>query len=140
MVDLDKFKYINDTLGHQVGDRVLVETASRLHKNMRESDMVSRFGGDEFVMVLSFGKNEWQAITKVLERTMGALNKPILDEGKELSLTASFGVSVYPDDGNLPKILMMRADEAMYHAKELGRNACVFWKRSKRFDIVKFDS
>jgi diguanylate cyclase (GGDEF)-like protein len=140
MIDLDKFKTINDTLGHHAGDAVLVEVASRMHKNMRESDMVSRFGGDEFAMILAFGKSEWQAITKVLRRNMLALKKPIKVENQEVFVTASFGVSVYPEDGDSPKVLMMCADEAMYHAKALGRNACVFWKKAKRYTVVRFDA
>ena len=102
--------------------------------------MASRFGGDEFAMALAFGKNEWQAVNKVLERTMLALKKPILVKDQEIFITASFGISICPDDGDSPRILMMRADEAMYRAKELGRNACVFWKRGKRFTVVKFDT
>jgi len=137
MVDLDKFKYINDTFGHNAGDHVLMEIAKRLQKNVRESDVASRFGGDEFAMILNF-EDEPQVITKVLQRTMLALKKPILIDGNEVFVTASFGVSVYPSDGESLESLMAHADEAMYHAKALGRNACVFWGHGKRFDVIRF--
>lgn len=140
MVDLDKFKYVNDTFGHDAGDQVLVEIADRLRKNKRESDMASRFGGDEFALVLAFNKDELQAIKKVLQRIMNALRKPILANNAEVSMSGSFGVSIYPGDGDSPRMLMMHADEAMYHAKALGRDVCVFWKRGISFDVFKFDS
>jgi diguanylate cyclase (GGDEF)-like protein len=140
MVDLDRFKFINDTMGHHAGDQLLVEVAGRLLKNMRESDIASRLGGDEFAMILAFGKDELRAVTKVLERIMHALNKPVMLEDKEMLITASFGVSVYPNDGDLPKELMIRADEAMYHAKSLGRNACVFWQPDGRYSAVRFEA
>ena len=140
MVDLDKFKYINDTFGHEAGDHVLREVASRLKRSLRESDMASRFGGDEFAMILAFGRNEWQAIDKIVQRAMLALKEHILISGEEVFVTASFGIAIYPNDGMLAKTLMTRADEAMYYAKALGRNACVFWKRDKRFDVVRLDS
>jgi len=141
MIDLDKFKYINDTFGHDAGDQVLVEVANRLRKSKRESDMASRFGGDEFALVLAFSKEELPAITKVLQRAMLALKKPILLNGTtEVAMSASFGVSVYPTDGESPRMLMVHADEAMYHAKALGRGVCVFWKRGKNFDVHRFDA
>ena len=139
IVDLDKFKLINDNLGHHAGDHVLVEVAKRMQKSMRESDMVSRIGGDEFAMVLAFSKNEWQAITKALQRTMRAVKKPMQIDGKEIEITASFGVSVYPSDSDSPKTLMEYADEAMYYAKALGRDACVFWKNDKSHTVYKFN-
>jgi len=140
MVDLDKFKYINDTFGHDAGDQVLVEVANRLQKSKRESDMASRFGGDEFALILAFSKDELPAITKVLQRAMVALNKPFLINDVEMFVTASFGVSIYPNDGESPRTLMMHADEAMYYAKALGRNACAFWKRGKKFNVLRFDT
>jgi diguanylate cyclase (GGDEF)-like protein/PAS domain S-box-containing protein len=139
MVDLDKFKFINDTLGHYAGDVLLVEVAKRMQKSIRESDMVSRFGGDEFAMVLAFGKNEWQSITKALKRTIDSLKKPMQIADKKIIISASFGISVYPEDGDKPKHLMMLADEALYHAKNVGRNACAFWKPNKRYNVVRFN-
>ncbi|MDR1978570.1 MAG: diguanylate cyclase [Synergistaceae bacterium] len=138
MIDLDKFKDVNDTLGHHAGDVLLVEIANRMQKSIRESDMVSRFGGDEFAMILAFGKNEWQSITKALNRTMASLKKPVQIEGKEVTISASFGISICPEDGDKPKQLMLLADEALYHAKSVGRNACAFWKPNKRYNVVRF--
>jgi diguanylate cyclase (GGDEF)-like protein len=140
MVDLDNFKTVNDTLGHYAGDTLLVEVAQRLQKNLRESDMVSRFGGDEFAMILAFGKNEWQSITKVLNRTMASLKKPVALGGNEIVVSASFGISICPDDGDNPKQLMMRADEALYYAKASGRNACAFWKANQHYHIIRFEA
>ena len=140
MLDLDNFKNINDTMGHHAGDMLLVEIADRLQRSMRESDMVSRFGGDEFALIMAFGKNEWQSITKVLNRTMLALKKPIWLEKKKFFITASMGLSICPEDGDNAKELMAHADEALYHAKSVGRNACAFWKPDKQYTVVKFNS
>ncbi|MDR2529730.1 MAG: diguanylate cyclase [Synergistaceae bacterium] len=139
MMDLDKFKPINDTYGHAAGDAVLIAVATRLQQNIRESDIAARFGGDEFAMVLAFGKNEWQGVTKVLSRTMVALKKVVLHEGHELRVSASMGISICPEDGDKPKQLMQLADEALYFAKAEGRNACAFWKPEKRYNVVHFD-
>ncbi|MDR2180323.1 MAG: diguanylate cyclase [Synergistaceae bacterium] len=138
MIDLDKFKSVNDALGHYAGDVLLIEVAKRMQKSIRESDMVSRFGGDEFAMILAFGKNEWQSITKALKRTIDALKKPIKIGDQEISISASFGISICPEDGDKPKQLMMLADEALYFAKNKGRNACAFWKPNKRHNVVRF--
>jgi diguanylate cyclase (GGDEF)-like protein/PAS domain S-box-containing protein len=138
MIDLDKFKSVNDTLGHYAGDVLLIEVARRMQKSIRESDMVSRFGGDEFAMVLAFGKNEWQSITKALKRTIDSLKTPIKIGDQEITISASFGVSICPEDGDKPKQLMMFADEALYHAKNVGRNACAFWKPNKRYNVIRF--
>ena len=140
MADLDNFKQINDTLGHHVGDLLLIETSFRLQQNIRESDIVARFGGDEFALLISFGKTEWQVVTKVLERTIQALQKPICIEGNTLSITISLGVSIYPEDGDEAQKLMIQADEALYHAKAMGRNAYVFWKPDKQYDLFKFQN
>ncbi len=138
MADLDNFKVINDTLGHHAGDTLLIETAERLQKCMRESDTVSRFGGDEFALLFSFGKNEWQSITKMLNRAMRSLQRPIRIEGKKFVVTASLGICVCPGDGDNPRELLRRADEAMYCAKAQGRNACAFWKPNRQYNVVKF--
>jgi diguanylate cyclase (GGDEF)-like protein/PAS domain S-box-containing protein len=140
MMDLDKFKPVNDTYGHAAGDALLVAVAARLQQNIRESDIAARFGGDEFAMALAFGKNEWQGVTKVLSRTMLALKKPVFYENHELRISASMGISICPEDGDKPKQLMQFADEALYFAKAEGRNACAFWKPDKRYNVVHFDN
>ncbi|GHS90029.1 hypothetical protein AGMMS49957_14690 [Synergistales bacterium] len=128
MVDVDNFKQINDTLGHDAGDTLLIDVANRLRKSMRESDTVARIGGDEFAMLLAFGQNEWYGLTKAMDRTLNALRKPIWYDQKKLTITVSIGVSVCPDDGSDPTELLARADEAMYVAKSAGRDTCAFWK------------
>ncbi|GHT00623.1 hypothetical protein AGMMS50276_26870 [Synergistales bacterium] len=136
MVDVDNFKQINDTLGHDAGDTILVDVANRLKKSMRESDTVARLGGDEFAMLLSFGQNEWYGLTKAMDRTLNALRKPVWYDQKKLSITISMGVSVCPDDGSDPKELLARADEAMYAAKVAGRDTCAFWKPDRQHTIL----
>jgi diguanylate cyclase (GGDEF)-like protein len=142
MVDLNRFKVINDTLGHHAGDLLLIEVAQRMLKNVRESDMVCRFGGDEFAMVLAFDKKEWFGLTKALNRMMAALNQPVtVDGGNQVSVGAAIGISVCPTDGDTPKDLLKRADEAMYYAKSLGHDlTCVFWKPQQNYRVVAFES
>ncbi len=115
MMDLDRFKHINDSLGHQVGDQLLVEVARRLRELLRESDTLARFGGDEFVMLLPTGKPEDAA---ALARRIGAaLEVPIVLEMQPLDVSASIGVAHFPDQASDPVSLVQRADMAMYAAK-----------------------
>lgn len=118
-IDLDRFKTINDTLGHATGDEVLREMARRLRADLRESDTVSRVGGDEFVVILPNAGNEEIATTA--SKVMGALSHPCVVQGRELHVTPSIGISVFPDDGDEPAKLLSHADAAMYHAKAMGR-------------------
>ncbi|MBI1889511.1 MAG: EAL domain-containing protein [Burkholderiales bacterium] len=120
-VDLDHFKNINDTLGHSAGDRVLVETSSRLISSLRQSDTVARFGGDEFVLILE-NPNDGNAHMLVLQRLLETLCEPIPDLAQEVSLTCSIGFARYPDDGTDADTLLNAADAAMYLAKQLGRS------------------
>ncbi|MDR1648857.1 MAG: sensor domain-containing diguanylate cyclase [Synergistaceae bacterium] len=137
MLDLDYFKQVNDTLGHQVGDALLVEVAARLRKSIRESDMVSRFGGDEFAMLLAFGEKEWHGLTKALNRIVSTLKKPVWFDEKKLKITSSMGICVAPDDGDHPKELLKRADDALYYVKSSGRSAYAFWKPDRKYVLVK---
>lgn len=125
-LDLDRFKHINDSMGHSVGDRLLQSVARRLLTCVRSSDTVARRGGDEFVVLLQeLSHVQDAAITasKILE----ALGKPHYIDGHELHVTASIGVAAYPNDGTDVETLMRKADLAMYHAKELGRNSYHFF-------------
>ena len=121
MLDMDRFKQINDTFGHSLGDQLLVQVANRLQAAVREQDMVARFGGDEFVIVVD-------DISKVDELVLNAQNiislfeKPIHLGGKSLYLGLTVGVASYPIDGTAPDELIMNSDIAMYHAKEMGKN------------------
>lgn len=125
-LDLDGFKHINDSLGHQVGDRVLRMTARRLQRCVRDGDSVARLGGDEFVISLpslSESSDAMMIAGKVLE----SLREPFVVEQHELHLSGSVGISVYPSDGDDAESLMRAADIAMYHAKEKGRNNYQFF-------------
>ncbi len=119
-VDLDRFKHINDSLGHEVGDQLLRSIAARLTGCVRSSDTVSRLGGDEFVIVLSEMEHKSNAAASAA-KILAAVAAPHRIAGHELHITASLGISVYPDDGRDAQTLLRNADLAMYHAKEGGR-------------------
>jgi diguanylate cyclase (GGDEF)-like protein len=128
-IDLDRFKMINDTLGHHIGDLLLVETASRLDKTVRKSDIVARLGGDEFVVVLTMLTDPADA-AHLASKMIEALGAPYQIEGKELHSTPSIGISIFPNNGDDPDILMKHADAAMYSAKDHGRNNFKFFSAS----------
>ncbi|GAB2180616.1 hypothetical protein DLREEDagrD3_08390 [Denitratisoma sp. agr-D3] len=127
-IDLDNFKYINDSLGHKAGDDLLVEIANRLRCALRGSDTVARYGGDEFVLILN---NLYQVhyVVKVINRVLEEIQRPMVLEGQELCVTCSIGLSLYPSDGDDPESLIQHADAAMYLAKESGRNNYKFFTR-----------
>ena len=126
-LDVDRFKHINDSLGHAIGDRVLQSVAQRLLTCVRSSDTVSRHGGDEFVILLADAVHARDAIVSV-EKILLALAAPHLVEQHDLSITASIGIAIYPDDGTDADTLMKHADFAMLHAKDSGRNNYQFFK------------
>ncbi|WP_374436454.1 EAL domain-containing protein [Inhella sp.] len=126
-LDLDRFKTINDSLGHHAGDQVLVEVARRLRGLLREADIVARLGGDEFIAVLSEIEHR-DATTLVCEKLRETLSEPYEAGGRTLTLTPSIGVSRYPHDAGTPEGLMRQADAAMYHAKASGRNNTQFYR------------
>ena len=125
-IDLDGFKNVNDTLGHEAGDRVLQEIAQRLRTCMREVDTVSRLGGDEF-MVLIEGPPRPADVAEVAQKILAAVARPVLLDAQEFHLTASIGISVCPGDGDDLQSLMKNADTAMYRAKEQGKNNFQFY-------------
>lgn len=121
-IDLDHFKNINDLMGHDAGDEVLKETAKRLTTCVRDSDTVSRLGGDEFIIMLPDIENT-DAIDKIIDKILRKLNMPFLLDKKETTLiSGSIGVSIYPDDATDIESLFKTSDTAMYQAKKEGRN------------------
>jgi diguanylate cyclase (GGDEF)-like protein/PAS domain S-box-containing protein len=120
-LDLDRFKVINDSLGHSMGDRLLGAVAERLLASVREGDTVARLGGDEFTLLLP-GLSRAMDVTRVADKILDALRQPFRLEGRELYVSASMGISVYPLDGDDAEALVKNADSAMYRAKEQGRD------------------
>jgi diguanylate cyclase (GGDEF)-like protein/PAS domain S-box-containing protein len=127
-IDMDRFKDINDTLGHQVGDGLLVEVGRRLSALVRDSDIVARLGGDEFVLLLTgIGQDGARAAAAVAAKVVHALGQPYPVHGHTLHSTPSIGIAVFPADGDDGEALMKNADAAMYHAKASGRNNFQFY-------------
>ncbi|KON82403.2 EAL domain-containing protein [Azoarcus sp. PA01] len=125
-LDLDRFKHINDSLGHPVGDELLKQVARRLREAVRETDTVARLGGDEFVVVLQ-GIGGAHDVTHVAAKLLAELSAPYCVEATELHTTPSIGISLFPDDSADPAALMRNADTAMYHAKAAGRAKFQFY-------------
>ncbi|MBN3891002.1 MAG: CHASE2 domain-containing protein [Nostoc sp. JL31] len=124
-IDLDGFKQVNDTLGHETGDRLLMTIAERLSNSLRASDTVSRLGGDEFTVILRAIPNV-QIAAKVAEKILSSITKPIVLDGYTIRVSASIGISVYPYNSQDSETLMKQADTAMYRAKRLGKNRYEF--------------
>lgn len=120
-LDLDNFKTINDTLGHSYGDELLMKVGDKLKVKLRRSDTIARLGGDEFIILQSNVKNR-DEVNRLADRLMDIFKHPWLLDHREFYVTASIGISVYPDDGSDLHELMKNADAAMYRAKETGRN------------------
>ncbi|OEZ60330.1 EAL domain-containing protein [Duganella sp. HH105] len=127
-IDLDGFKLVNDGLGHNAGDELLKVVAGRMNGCLRAGDMVGRFGGDEFVLVLNEPGHGADA-APVLERVREAVLAPITLSGQDVQVSCSIGVAVYPNDGADAETLLMHADAAMYRAKDMGKNNCQFYTR-----------
>ena len=138
-LDLDGFKYINDSLGHATGDELLQSVSKRLLASVRRSDTVSRQGGDEFVILLSEITHAEDAATSAREILL-ALSAPHSIGGNDLHINGSIGISVYPGDGEDVETLIKYADTAMYHAKEVGRNNFQFFKQEMNLKAVKRQS
>ncbi|HXF67692.1 MAG TPA: PAS domain S-box protein [Burkholderiales bacterium] len=125
-IDLDRFKNVNDTLGHSVGDRLLQQVSERLMRAVRTGDTVGRLGGDEFAIVLS-NLASAQDASLVAQKIMASFSEPFKLEGTEVYVTASIGITLYPDDSTDQDTLIRNADTAMYRAKEVGRNSYQFY-------------
>ena len=125
-IDLDRFKFVNDSLGHGAGDELLKQMSERLRSVLRDGDTVARLGGDEFVLILNDQHNE-EIVFRAMQRIMARINEPMIVEGKELYVTCSAGISLHPQDGPDVDTLLKNADVAMYRAKEAGRNNFQFF-------------
>ena len=128
VIDLDRFKTINDTLGHQAGDQLLIEVSRRLRGVVRDSDIVARLGGDEFVLVLTHLQTDpGRAASAVAAKVLASLAEPFHLQGHELQSTPSIGISLFPGDGEDAEALLKNADTAMYQAKASGGNTSQFF-------------
>lgn len=125
-VDLDRFKPINDSLGHHIGDRILRGIAKRLMRCVRSADTVARLGGDEFTVIIE-EIDELETVIAVCERILSTLAEPLMIGDKEMSLTCSIGIALFPNDGTDGQTLLQNADTAMYRAKQAGRNGYRFF-------------
>lgn len=140
-IDLDRFKHINDSLGHVFGDRVLVEVAERIKSCMRQSDTAARMGGDEFVLLLH--DTDALGAEAIVQRVLRRLCAPIILDDLSLTVTSSIGIALYPLDGQTKDELIKNADAAMYQAKERGRSNFRFYRRQMNIDSlsrIKLDS
>ncbi|CAG0961589.1 putative signaling protein [Methylophilaceae bacterium] len=133
--DLDRFKNVNDTLGHDMGDELLIQVSRRLQSAVREEDTISRLGGDEFVLLLQATNAD--GASRVAEKVIGLISQPYHIKHHELTITPSIGIAVYPDDGEDFEKLLKSADIAMYRAKQAGRNNYQFFTAKMQEDSVR---
>ena len=129
LIDLDRFKNVNDSLGHEVGDRMITAIARKLLSQVRDVDTVARLGGDEFVVLITNVINE-DAVATTAQQVLEALGQPLTIQGHELYPAGSIGISLYPKDGADGQTLLKNADTAMYRAKDAGRNNFQFYARA----------
>jgi diguanylate cyclase (GGDEF)-like protein len=141
-LDLDHFKGINDSMGHNIGDELLTEVAQRLKNEIRQTDTLARLGGDEFCIVLNNISNN-DAVIEVTQNLLKVMNAPVELLNQSFYVTVSVGVAIYPDDGNTPEEMLKNADAAMYHAKEEGRNTYQFYTQvmtEKAFERIAMET
>jgi diguanylate cyclase (GGDEF)-like protein/PAS domain S-box-containing protein len=135
-IDLDRFKTINDSLGHRIGDLMLQHVAARLRRCVRKEDTLARLGGDEFMVILD-GLRDAAAAAQVARKILRLLSRPYLIDGHQLNTSCSVGISLYPADGQDVQTLMKNADTAMYHAKERGRNNYQYFSAELNARVVE---
>jgi diguanylate cyclase (GGDEF)-like protein/PAS domain S-box-containing protein len=132
--DLDRFKLINDSLSHAAGDELLRIVAFRLRETLRSDDLVARIGGDEFVVILK--QIDDKIVKKMATKLLETINDPFIIEGREIIISTSIGISLYPKDGKSPEILLRNADAAMYQAKKSGANQFKFYTEKLNSDSI----
>jgi len=125
-IDLDRFKNVNDTLGHRIGDELLKRVTAALSHALREADLLARLGGDEFMVIVE-DFDDPAVLNRIAQKLQDAVSQPFEIEEHDIYVTSSIGISVYPDDGDAPEELLKHADVAMYRSKELGRNTYQFF-------------
>jgi len=135
LLDLDEFKGINDSLGHQAGDEVLIQVAERLRAALRRSDTLARLGGDEFTIIVE-GVDEPEDLAEVARKIIATMGEPFAAAQAEIFLGVSIGIAVYPQDGRTPERLMQCADMAMYRSKTLGKNTFSFFTPDLNYQAV----
>jgi len=135
-LDLDDFKKVNDTLGHEVGDKLLISVANRLRDAVRASDTVARLGGDEFIVLLGELHAPGDA-GMVAENLLACFHDAFEHDGREFLFTVSIGIAVYPDDGDFPSTLLRNADSAMYHSKHQGRNTYSYYTDTMNLEVAR---
>jgi len=135
-IDLDQFKNVNDTLGHSVGDKLLCRVAERLKNCVRTFDTVSRLGGDEFLVILP-DVSSLRSTETIADKIITVLSKPYCIDNRDLYISASIGITGYPNDAKLPEVLFRNADAAMYQAKNAGRNTYRFFTDEMNNQLVK---
>ena len=135
-IDLDRFKMVNDSLGHEAGDSLLLEASLRLQERLRKSDTIARLGGDEFVVVLSFADSLGE-VAEVAESIVERFRAPLMVAEREMRVTASIGIAMFPRDGEDAGTLMRNADTAMYGAKDAGRNTFRFFDPAMNALVVE---
>lgn len=136
LLDLDRFKEVNDTLGHRLGDQLLIEVSRRLKSRLRESDTIARLGGDEFAVIIS-DIGDIEKAAQVAQHFMDALSESFEIEGHEIFITTSIGITIYPADSDDREILLKNADTAMYYAKSRGRNNFQFFTSEMNSRIIE---
>lgn len=133
-LDLDRFKQVNDTLGHSVADEMLISVTQRIQSVLKNKDIVARYGGDEFIITIT-NIHHMQEAVQVAEKIVHLLSEPLPIDEQNIYISTSMGISLYPEDGTTLETLVKKADQAMYYAKQNGRNQFAFY-----FDDLKIDS
>ncbi|MBT7208480.1 MAG: EAL domain-containing protein [Gammaproteobacteria bacterium] len=135
-LDLDDFKKINDTMGHDVGDFLLIEAANRLRNTLRNNDTVARLGGDEFIIICG-DLEQANDVGPLAKNLINKFREAFIHDGRELRVTASIGIAIYPNDGETPTQLLQNADIAMYHSKQQGRNTYSYFNDTMNEEVTR---